>query len=63
VRELAEIGVRRVSTGGALAAAAYAAALAGARELLAEGTAGYASPAAARAEVAAAVTFTPPARL
>ena len=36
-------GVRRVSTGGSLAAAAYGALLEGARELLADGTSSYAS--------------------
>ena len=41
VAELAAVGVRRVSTGGALAGAAYGALLAGARELLAEGTSHY----------------------
>jgi 2-methylisocitrate lyase-like PEP mutase family enzyme len=38
VAELEALGVRRVSTGGALASAAYGAMLAGARELLADGT-------------------------
>ena len=38
VAELASVGVRRVSTGGSLAGAAYGALLAGARELLADGT-------------------------
>jgi 2-methylisocitrate lyase-like PEP mutase family enzyme len=42
VAALAAAGVRRVSTGGALARAAYGALVEGARELLAEGTAGYA---------------------
>jgi 2-methylisocitrate lyase-like PEP mutase family enzyme len=42
VAELASIGVRRVSTGGALARSAYGALLAGARELLADGTSSYA---------------------
>jgi 2-methylisocitrate lyase-like PEP mutase family enzyme len=41
VDELASVGVRRVSTGGSLAAAAYGALLEGARELLAEGTSAY----------------------
>lgn len=41
VAELAAAGVRRVSTGGALARASYGALLAGARELLAEGTSRY----------------------
>jgi 2-methylisocitrate lyase-like PEP mutase family enzyme len=42
VSELASVGVRRVSTGGALARAAYGALVAGARELLGDGTARYA---------------------
>jgi 2-methylisocitrate lyase-like PEP mutase family enzyme len=42
VSELARVGVRRVSTGGALAAAAYAALVSGARELLDNGTSEYA---------------------
>lgn len=41
VPELAEVGVRRVSTGGALAFAAYGALAAGARELLSTGTSEY----------------------
>jgi 2-methylisocitrate lyase-like PEP mutase family enzyme len=59
VRELADAGVRRVSTGGALAAAAYGAALSGARELLSDGTARYVPASDVRQAVAAAVTFTP----
>lgn len=43
VPELAAIGVRRVSTGGALAWAAYGALAAGARELLEDGTSTYAT--------------------
>jgi 2-methylisocitrate lyase-like PEP mutase family enzyme len=43
VAELASVGVRRVSTGGALARAAYSALFAGAQELLREGTSGYAA--------------------
>jgi 2-methylisocitrate lyase-like PEP mutase family enzyme len=43
VAELAAAGVRRVSTGGALARAAYGALVAGARELLADGTSRYAA--------------------
>jgi 2-methylisocitrate lyase-like PEP mutase family enzyme len=39
--ELASAGIRRVSTGGGLAGAAYGALVAGARELLDDGTAGY----------------------
>jgi 2-methylisocitrate lyase-like PEP mutase family enzyme len=42
VRELASVGVRRVSTGGALAFAAYGALVRAGRELLEEGTSGYA---------------------
>ena len=41
VRELAALGVRRVSTGGALAFAAYGAAASAARELLEHGTSAY----------------------
>ncbi|MBA3433812.1 MAG: isocitrate lyase/phosphoenolpyruvate mutase family protein [Actinobacteria bacterium] len=41
VSELASVGVRRVSTGGSLAGAAYGALVAGARELHADGTSGY----------------------
>lgn len=43
IPELASAGVRRVSTGGALAMAAYGALMRGARELLEEGTSTYAS--------------------
>jgi len=39
--ELADAGVRRISTGGLLASAAYGALVGGARELLAEGTSRY----------------------
>jgi 2-methylisocitrate lyase-like PEP mutase family enzyme len=46
VDELASVGVRRVSTGGGLAAFAYGALLAGARELSEEGTTSYAGGAA-----------------
>ena len=45
LEELASVGVRRVSTGSLLAGAAYAALVAGARELLDEGTSRYAVPA------------------
>ncbi len=41
VAELGALGVRRVSTGGALASAAYGALMAGARELLGDGTSTY----------------------
>ena len=44
VAELASIGVRRVSTGSLLASAAYAALVAGARELQGPGTSTYADP-------------------
>ncbi|MGH3034541.1 MAG: isocitrate lyase/PEP mutase family protein [Gaiellaceae bacterium] len=43
VSELASVGVRRVSTGSSLTRSAYGALLAGAQELLAEGTSGYAA--------------------
>jgi 2-methylisocitrate lyase-like PEP mutase family enzyme len=46
VSELASVGVRRVSTGGMLARAAYGALLSGAKELLDDGTSGYAAGAA-----------------
>jgi 2-methylisocitrate lyase-like PEP mutase family enzyme len=42
IAELASVGVRRVSAGGGLAGAAFGALVAGARELLEEGTASYA---------------------
>jgi 2-methylisocitrate lyase-like PEP mutase family enzyme len=41
VPELARVGVRRVSTGSLLGSAAYGTLLAGARELLSEGTSTY----------------------
>ncbi len=41
IPELASVGVRRVSTGGALTRAAYGALVAGARELLEQGTSSY----------------------
>ena len=43
IAELASVGVRRVSTGSLLADAAYGALLAGANELLADGTSRYAA--------------------
>jgi 2-methylisocitrate lyase-like PEP mutase family enzyme len=43
IPELASMGVRRVSTGSALAGAAYGALVAGARELLGPGTSSYAA--------------------
>ena len=46
--ELAELGVRRVSTGGALAFAAYGALVRGAEELLGPGTSTYAAEALRR---------------
>jgi 2-methylisocitrate lyase-like PEP mutase family enzyme len=46
VAELASVGVRRVSTGGGLAAFAYGALVAGAQELQAEGATSYAGGAA-----------------
>ena len=43
ISELASVGVRRVSTGSLLAAAAYGALMTGARELLTDGTSDYAA--------------------
>jgi 2-methylisocitrate lyase-like PEP mutase family enzyme len=61
VQDLAAAGVRRVSTGGALARAAYGAALAGADELRTAGTARYAADAPATASIQAALgSDTPP---
>ena len=54
VPELARVGVRRVSTGSLLASAAYGALLAGARELLADGTSTYTRGAMTPAEREAA---------
>jgi 2-methylisocitrate lyase-like PEP mutase family enzyme len=54
VAELASVGVRRVSTGGALARASYGALMAGAAELLDEGTSRYAKTGVANATLAAA---------
>jgi 2-methylisocitrate lyase-like PEP mutase family enzyme len=54
VRELASVGVRRVSTGGSLARAAYGALMRGARELLDEGTSTYTAGGVGRADLAAA---------
>jgi 2-methylisocitrate lyase-like PEP mutase family enzyme len=48
ISELASAGVRRVSTGGLLAAAAYGALIAGARELQSKGTSEYGKAAAPR---------------
>jgi 2-methylisocitrate lyase-like PEP mutase family enzyme len=55
VAELASVGVRRVSTGGALARAAYGALLLGAQELRDDGTAGYAAGGAASEALNAAL--------
>lgn len=54
VTELASAGVRRVSTGSLLAGAAYGALVAGARELLSEGTSQYAAGGVAREALDAA---------
>jgi 2-methylisocitrate lyase-like PEP mutase family enzyme len=55
VSELASVGVRRVSTGGALARAAYGALLRGAEELRDDGTAAYAAGGAANEALNAAL--------
>jgi 2-methylisocitrate lyase-like PEP mutase family enzyme len=52
--ELAELGVRRVSTGGGLARTAYGALLAGARELRDKGTSSYLDGAVSDGELEAA---------
>ena len=54
VAELAAVGVRRVSTGGSLAAAAYGALMAGARELSSDGTSRYAEGGVSRDALQAA---------
>lgn len=54
IRELASVGVRRVSTGGALAMAAYGALVKGARELLDAGTSSYAAERVSDADLEAA---------
>jgi 2-methylisocitrate lyase-like PEP mutase family enzyme len=54
VGELASVGVRRVSTGGALAGSAFGAMMAGARELLTSGTSRYAETAVSRDDLRAA---------
>lgn len=54
IEQLAAVGVRRVSTGGALARHAYGALLDGATELRERGTAGYAAVGAQREVLAAA---------
>jgi 2-methylisocitrate lyase-like PEP mutase family enzyme len=51
IQELESVGVRRVSVGSLLAAAAYGALLRGARELLEEGTSRYAESGATGAEL------------
>jgi 2-methylisocitrate lyase-like PEP mutase family enzyme len=58
VAELASLGVRRVSTGGMLARAAYGALVSGAREVLSDGTSSYARGAITNDVLAAA--FAPP---
>lgn len=57
VEELGEVGVRRISTGGALAFAAYGALAAGARELLTSGTSTYAGAALSREDRRAAFSI------
>ncbi|MBA2360837.1 MAG: isocitrate lyase/phosphoenolpyruvate mutase family protein [Actinobacteria bacterium] len=54
VTELASVGVRRVSTGSSLAGSAYGALMAGARELLADGTSSYAERGASKDDLRAA---------
>ena len=54
VPELSSVGVKRVSTGGALARAAYGALVAGARELLESGTSTYTKGGMSRADEKAA---------
>jgi 2-methylisocitrate lyase-like PEP mutase family enzyme len=54
VAELASVGVRRVSTGGSLAAAAYGALTAAARELQEDGTSRYAAGSVSREALKAA---------
>jgi 2-methylisocitrate lyase-like PEP mutase family enzyme len=61
VPQLAEVGVRRVSTGGSLAWAAYGAMVDAARELLATGTSSYLDRALPRDVRAAAFDPAPPA--
>lgn len=51
IADLESVGVRRVSTGGALARAAYRAAVTGARELLGDGTSTYAARSSADADI------------
>jgi 2-methylisocitrate lyase-like PEP mutase family enzyme len=54
VTELGSLGVRRVSTGGSLALAAYGALMAGARELREQGTSTYATRGVSRRDLASA---------
>ena len=54
VAELGALGVRRISTGGALARAAYGALMGGARELLGSGTSTYAANGVGRRDLKAA---------
>ncbi len=61
IPELASVGVRRVSTGGALARAAYGALVRGARELLGEGTSTYLADAISSRDLEAAFGPTGPA--
>jgi 2-methylisocitrate lyase-like PEP mutase family enzyme len=56
VGELASVGVRRVSIGSSLASAAYGALMAGARELLADGTSRYAVAGVSRDDLRAALS-------
>jgi 2-methylisocitrate lyase-like PEP mutase family enzyme len=56
IAELASVGVSRVSTGGALARAAYGALLTAAREILDTGTSGFAASAPTDADLEAALT-------
>jgi 2-methylisocitrate lyase-like PEP mutase family enzyme len=56
IAELASVGVRRVSTGSWLAAAAYGALITGARELADEGTSGYAESGVPRETLRAALS-------
>jgi 2-methylisocitrate lyase-like PEP mutase family enzyme len=55
IAELASVGVRRVSTGGLLARAAYGALLAAARELSSEGTSTYAARGASQEDLRTAL--------
>lgn len=54
VAELGALGVRRISTGGALARAAYGALMHGARELLNDGTSSYSASGVGRRDLTAA---------